>query len=418
MRTNIKDLPRAIGKEDISFSLNSEFEYFQNQTLDNIQKNFKYPNVDNFSELTLEEKRELKEILEESARTTLEFFRKIHRFNSHFRTVYNKYKHVMSEVTGIYGIDKVRNNIESQVYVRHKSLDEKKNSQYSVYVIPLSTEAIQYFDKIARCVWTLLELLIDNQLLFFANEGKDFIPRFLLIPEGEKRQRYVSLTKKITSYCLPNFQAIMIVNPAIDIALRTKIAEAFKTDFVYVMKKDILDLEFLKDSQLTSVSQTETTEDMGKTHNHCQDFEIVDIVSEKEDWSKYRLTDGTVLKVRAVLIKAIRLSSFDQQGKPIYDLNTQTITGTVPDKSILGKQSASFTQEELSSSIVNSNIGFEVIQEPWNSYKLSDGTEIEVKTVLSAVSKSSKHAAYGEPIFMVNSSISIKTNIPIKLRKS
>jgi hypothetical protein len=417
MRKNIRDLPRAIAKQDINFSLYSEFEYFRNQSVEDIQRNFKYPDVNNFSELASDEKRELKDILEESANMMLDFFKEIYRFNHHFRPIYNKYKHVMSEFTGNYGIDKERHNIESRVFVRQKDIDKKNNPHYSVYIIPLSTEEIQYFDKIARHVWTLLSFLLDNQLYSFANEGKDFIPRNLLIPEEGKKQKIRQITEKITSYSLPNLQAMLKTNPPPDAELRSKINEALKTDFVYVMHKDILDVEFLKDSQMTRSDDSETAEKT-KERTPSEDFEIVDVASANEGWSTYRLTDGALMKVRDVLVKAIRLSSFDEHGNPIYNLNTQTIFGVVPAKSIMGKESAPFTQEELSKSVIDPNMKFDVIQEPWNKYVLADGTEIEIKSVLATVSKTNKCGHHGEPIYLTARTLDFKTNIASKLRRT
>ena len=417
MRTNLWDLPRAIGKKDVALWLNSEFDYFKNQSVEDIQRNFKYPDINNFNELTSEEKKELKKILEESANMTLEFFKEIYHFNHNFRTVYNKYKHVMSEFTGVYGIDKERHNIQSHVYVRQKDIDKKNNPQYSVYVIPLSTETIQYFDKIARCVYTLLLFLLDNQLLSFANEGKDFIPRNLLSPEKGKQQRIIQITEKITSYCAPNLQSVLKVNPSSDAELQRKMNEAINTDHLYVMHKDILDIEFLKDSQITRSVDSETAENIQKAIPGA-DFEIVDVASASEGWSTYRLIDATILKVRNVLIKALRLSSFDEKGNPTYNVQTQTIFGVVPAKSVLGKQSAPFTQEELSTSLIAPDMKFEAVQEPWNKYVLVDGTEIEIKTVLGTVSKTNKYGPYGEPIYLTKASFNFKTNIPSNLRKT
>jgi hypothetical protein len=404
MRNNLRDLPRAISVQDIDFSLTSEFENFRNQSVQDIQRNFKYPDVNNFNELASDEKRELKEILDESANMMLDYFKDIYNFNHRFRSIYNKYKHVMSEVTGVYGIDKANSSVSSHVFMRQKDIDQKNNVHYSVYVVPLSTEIIQYFDKIARCVWTLLMYLLDNQLLSFANLGKDFIPRNLLVPQEGKRQRFYEITEKITSYCAPNLQTMLKVNAPPDAGLQSKINEALKTNHMYVMNKDILDVEFLKDSQITRTDNSQTVE------NAQKDFEIVDTVSASESWSTYRLTDGTLLKARDVLVEAVRLPSCDQQGNPIYNLQTLTVYGVVPPKSVLGKESSPFTQEELSKSVTDSNMKFDIIQEPWNRYVLADGTEIETRTVLETASKTDKYGHYGEPVYLASRTLNIKTN--------
>jgi hypothetical protein len=404
MRTNLKDLPRAIGKGDISTRfLNSEFDYFKNQSVQDIQRNFKYPNVSNFNELASDEKRELEDIFDESAKMMLDIFKDIYNFNYRFRPIYNKYKHVMSEVTGVYGIDKANRNISSHLFVRQKEIDQENNAHYYVYMIPLSTDIIQYFDKIARSVWTLLMYLLDNQLLSFANEGKDFIPRNLLLEEA-KRERFQQITKKITSYCAPNLQSMLKMNPPNDAKLKSKIDEALKTHYVHKMNKDILDVDFLKTSEITRTDNTETSD---KTQKN---FEIVDTVSASENWSIYRLTDGTLLKARDVLVEAVRLPSCDQQGNPTYNLGTSTIYGVVPPKSVLGRESPPFTQEELAKSVIESNMRFCVIQEPWNRYVLADGTEIETRTVLETASKTDKYGHYGEPIYLTSRTLDIKTN--------
>jgi hypothetical protein len=84
----------------------------------------------------------------------------------------------------------------------------------------------------------------------------------------------------------------------------------------------------------------------------------------------------------------------------------------------LRKQSAPFTQEEPAISIFNPDIEFDVIQEPWNKYALADGTETEIRTVLGTVSKTNKYGPYGEPIYQINATFNLKTNIPGKLRKT
>lgn len=64
------------------------------------------------------------------------------------------------------------------------------------------------------------------------------------------------------------------------------------------------------------------------------DFEIVDVISGREDWSVYRFIDGTIFKIRLVLVKALRYDTFDSNGNPNYLLNTQTVLGTVPPRII------------------------------------------------------------------------------------
>jgi hypothetical protein len=249
-RKNIRGLPRAIGEDE--FSLSAEYRFFNKQKICDIYKNFKYPNVYNFTEITTDEKNILSEIFEESAKNTLDNFKEAYRFKRHFMGVYNKYKHVMSEVTGLYGINKDKNRIESRVYVRHKIVD-KKGTRYNVYAIPLSWDTLQYFETVSRATWTLLMLLIENQLLALRNQGKDIIPKHLAIDQ-QKGEKIRQIAARITSYSRRNFNLNIKVNPSTNKAVRNKIAQAFKNNHIYLMKNDIFDVDSLKKGSIDTLS--------------------------------------------------------------------------------------------------------------------------------------------------------------------
>ena len=65
-------------------------------------------------------------------------------------------------------------------------------------------------------------------------------------------------------------------------------------------------------------------------------MEVVDIVESDEKWNTYTLEDGTVLKVKQVVVQAAK--SIDKpipgsNGEPLYHVKTQTlVTTVVPDK--------------------------------------------------------------------------------------
>jgi len=248
IRTNLRDLPKFVGSRDIkSQDLHKEFAYFRKQTLSDVWRIFRYPNVENFGELTLEEKGILKEILQDSANLTLTHFKEVYQFNRNFRTLYNKYKHSLAEQTGIFGINKEKHLIESNVFIRHKVEKERtKTTIHYTYLVPLSADMIGYFDKVARSAWTLLQLLVDNTLLSLVNEEKDFIPRTLFFEKESNKQKLSQITQKITSCVMPNIEGMMIVNPPLTEKARRRIEETIKRDRIYRMRQDVLDIENLK----------------------------------------------------------------------------------------------------------------------------------------------------------------------------
>jgi hypothetical protein len=145
--------------------------------------------------------------------------------------------------------------------------------------------------------------------------------------------------------------------------------------------------------------------------------EFVNVIGSKEDWSVYKLDDGTIVKMRFVLIKAIREANFDQFGNPTYSLNSQNVVGIIPLKSALGTPSPKFTPEEVASSVTDGDIKFKTIKEPWNEFQLEDGSTVNVKLILTMVARTSKFDEHGEPIYLVNSQPIVKGIIPPELRQ-
>jgi len=160
IRTDVRKMPKLIGRKDFRpKKLYQEFNYFNNQKLGDVWTNFKYPNVKYFSELTPQEQSVLKQLLKESAQKILEGFKEIFQFQRKFRIIYNKYKHTLSELTGLFGIDEKGKRLQTHIYIRHK-----ENDKFCTYMIPASSDEVQYFIEIAARAYKLLRVLIDNTL--------------------------------------------------------------------------------------------------------------------------------------------------------------------------------------------------------------------------------------------------------------
>jgi hypothetical protein len=58
----------------------------------------------------------------------------------------------------------------------------------------------------------------------------------------------------------------------------------------------------------------------------------VDVETSTETWSTYKLEDGTVLKMKVVLLEVVRLDEHDATGNPVYQFAAHQIIGvTAPD---------------------------------------------------------------------------------------
>ena len=60
------------------------------------------------------------------------------------------------------------------------------------------------------------------------------------------------------------------------------------------------------------------------------DGELIDIENMKETWSEYTLKDGTLLKVKPIIMEIRRLKSHHAtNGDPVYFVKSTVITDTV-----------------------------------------------------------------------------------------
>jgi len=56
-----------------------------------------------------------------------------------------------------------------------------------------------------------------------------------------------------------------------------------------------------------------------------------------EPFSQYKLADGTTVKVKMVMVDAVRLETHDDQGNPVYQFQFQQIIGIVAPDSLKRK---------------------------------------------------------------------------------
>ncbi len=67
--------------------------------------------------------------------------------------------------------------------------------------------------------------------------------------------------------------------------------------------------------------------------------------------------------------------------------------------------------------VEGSQMDFDSVAEPWASYKLSDGTTLKVRTIVTAVLRlEGEYDAAGNPIYTVSSQTVVQVNAPKSLR--
>jgi len=134
-----------------------------------------------------------------------------------------------------------------------------------------------------------------------------------------------------------------------------------------------------------------------------KDRQYIEHTTISEDWSIYRLKDGTVLKTKMVVIKFIKM------GPTAFQVNGVSVVGTVPANELLGPPGTRFYSPELlAESVVDPDIEFETIKEDWNSYRLKDDGIVQIKHMLMNIGRTKLFDERGEPIYQVNTQDIVK----------
>jgi hypothetical protein len=63
-------------------------------------------------------------------------------------------------------------------------------------------------------------------------------------------------------------------------------------------------------------------------------------------------------------------------------------------------------------------VSFEVEQEPFNTYRLEDGTVVKIKTILTRALRLNKYKDDGDPVYVINAGTLVTTIVPEKLKRT
>lgn len=166
------------------------------------------------------------------------------------------------------------------------------------------------------------------------------------------------------------------------------------------------------------------------TNSSTIDYHFVDFDVIREDWNKYKLEDGTIIKTKFVLINVMvekTLKELISEAKAKKKkgskqlmgiaIQSKNVVGVEAPKKLKGAPSSQYTPQELQASIIHKDVDFEVIKERRNEYKLKNGMIIKVRASPFAISKTSKFDSQGLPIYSVNSTADVIFVFPEELER-
>jgi len=123
----------------------------------------------------------------------------------------------------------------------------------------------------------------------------------------------------------------------------------------------------------------------------------MDFVVMSEDYSRYLLQDGTILKVKVVVRKIFRAAEITPQGYPLsIGLDTVNAIAAIVPPGLKGKPSV---EKFDPTKDIGEEIKFEPLDEKWQTYMTHEGYKISVKPIVTKVIKYKKYNQYGEPIY-------------------
>jgi hypothetical protein len=115
--------------------------------------------------------------------------------------------------------------------------------------------------------------------------------------------------------------------------------------------------------------------------------------------SLYRLADETIIKIDVIINHLI---SDPQQPGGFSINNTNIISSFVPRYKRKPDAFVSIVPTDLNTGIIDEDVEFDVLQENFSVYELSNKFVMSVKPVLAQVKKTKFYSPLGEPIYTMN----------------
>lgn len=155
--------------------------------------------------------------------------------------------------------------------------------------------------------------------------------------------------------------------------------------------------------------------------------EFVDFTIINEAWDLHKLSDKSILRAR-VLLTGVMLdgkieeieSILKSSDKPLLGMTfrTKNVFEVEPPINLRGlPDNKQYSNEELRACITEKDIDFETIKQSWNIYELKNGIRLKLRMSIVTVHKTNKLDARGMPIYLMESSIELKTELPESLEK-
>jgi hypothetical protein len=127
----------------------------------------------------------------------------------------------------------------------------------------------------------------------------------------------------------------------------------------------------------------------------------------REDWFIYKLKDGSILKVKPVLVKVFETDQVGPDGKKILAFIGQNIVTVSSPENLKGMATLPLPSPTDALKLDKEEVEIDkpVYEPQWNIYKLENGEKIKTKIVITHVYRiKGKYDETGDPYYVIQSS--------------
>ena len=136
------------------------------------------------------------------------------------------------------------------------------------------------------------------------------------------------------------------------------------------------------------------------------DTEEIDFDIEREVWSRYTLTDETVLKLRTVLMKVFK--AMEESGES-YGLEAKNLVSTLVPPDLKGTPNPNPLSVQELRDLPHERVNILQQEEDWNLYRFSDGRTFRMRSIVVDIFRvDGNYDKYGNTQYIVTSQMTVE----------
>jgi hypothetical protein len=159
----------------------------------------------------------------------------------------------------------------------------------------------------------------------------------------------------------------------------------------------------------TAASQVHAATPLAKVESS----EYEDFTVEKEGWNVYKLGDGTIVKLRQLLMRIGKGVGLEASETGLQIEFSNLLMATYPPRNLHGQPSTEeYTVEELMGFVVESDVKYEIMQETTNEYHTASNVRLKLRLTSVKIDRTSKFDVRGEPRYLANAQVDVQLDPP------